>query len=171
MIQKPVVGYLEYELLTVQKIRQLTADQPYLIHLICRAIVDYCNKQRKNYVTINDVNIVLHQVMQTGQFHFDWLWDQIKPEERVVLAAIAECSKEEGRWISLDEIEEIYYRHRFPYKSDYVIETLKMLREFDIIEAEQENLRKSRFRIAVGLIRTWMLREHPLETVGKELHA
>jgi outer membrane protein assembly factor BamB len=171
LIQKPVVGYLEYELLTVQKIRQLTADQPYLIHLICRAIVDYCNKQRKNYVTINDVNIVLHQVMQTGQFHFDWLWDQIKPEERVVLAAIAECSKEEGRWISLDEIEEIYYRRRFPYKSDYVIETLKMLREFDIIEAEQENLRKSRFRIAVGLIRTWMLREHPLETVGKELHA
>lgn len=170
LIQKPVADYLKYEPLTVQKIRQLTADQPYLIHLICRAIVSYCNKQRKNYVTINDVNIVLHEVMQTSQFHFDWLWDQIKPEERVVLAAIAECSKEEGRWISLNEIEETYHRRRLPCTSDYFIETLKMLRELDIIEAEQEDLRKSRFRTAVGLIRTWMLREHPLEVVSKELH-
>ncbi len=58
----PVEGYLEYEPLTVQKIRQLTSDQPYLIHLMCRAIVDYCNEQHKNYVTINDVNIVQHDV-------------------------------------------------------------------------------------------------------------
>ncbi len=169
MIQKPVAGYLEYEPLTVQKIRQLTADQPYLIHLICRAIIDYCNEQHKNYVTINDVNIVLHDVMQTGEFHFDWLWDQIKPEERVMLAAIAECSKEDGRWLPLNEIEEVYRQRHLSYKNEYFIETLKTLIEADIVEAEQEVLRKSRFRIPVGLIRSWMLREHRLEVVSSEM--
>lgn len=171
LIQKPVAGYLEYEPITVQKIRQLTADQPYLIHLICRAIVDYCNEQRKNYVTINDVNLVLQRVMQTGQFHFDWLWDQIKPEERVMLAAMAECGKEEERWLPLSELEEVYRRCRFSYKSEYFIDTLKILNEADIIETEQEDFRKSRFRIPVGLTRIWMLREHPLDEVGKEMNA
>ena len=163
-------GYLEYEPLTIQKIRQLTADQPYLIHLMCRAIVDYCNAQHKNYVTINDVNIVQHEVMKTGRYHFDWLWDQIKPEEHVVLAAIAECSKEEGRWLSLTEVEEIYRRYRIQYKNSYLQDALKMLVEADIIELEQEDSNKSRLRIPVGLTRSWLLNEHPLELVRKEMN-
>ncbi len=170
LIQKPVEGYLEYEPLTVQKIRQLTADQPYLIHLMCRAIVDYCNKQHKNYVTINDVNIVHNEVMKTGGYHFGWLWDQIKPEERVALAAIAECSKKEERWLPLTEIEEAYRRYRISYKDDYLLEALKTLIEADIIEPEQEDSRKSRFRIPVGLTRGWLLKEHPLELVRKEMN-
>jgi hypothetical protein len=170
LIQKPVEGYLEYEPLTIQKIRQLTADQPYLIHLMCRAIVDYCNTRQKNYVTINDVNIVQYEVMKTGRYHFDWLWDQIKPEERVILAAIAECSKEEGRWLSLIEVEEVYLRYRIQYKNGYIQDTLKMLVEADIIELEQEDSNKSRLRIPVGLTRSWLLNEHPLELVRKEMN-
>ncbi len=165
-----MAGYLEYESLTVQKIHRLTADQPYLIHLMCRAIVDYCNAQRKNYVTINDVNFVHDEVMKTGRYHFDWLWDQIKPEERVVLAAIAECSKEEGRWLLLTEVEEVYRRYRIQYKNDYLQDTIKTLIEVDIIELEQEDSRKSRFRIPVGLTRSWMLKEHPLDVVRKEMN-
>ncbi len=170
LIQKPVEGYLEYEPLTVKKVRQLTADQPYLIHLMCRAIVDYCNERQKNYVTINDVNIVLREVMQTGRYHFDWLWDQIKPEERVALAIVTECSQEEGRWLPLSEIEETYRRYRIPYKNDYLIDTLKTLIDADIIESEQDDIRKSRFRIAVGLTRGWMLKEHPLQLVRQEMN-
>ena len=66
LIQKPVAEYLEYEPLTIEKICRLTADQPYLIHLMCRAIVDYRNARNKNYVTINDVNVVQGEVMETG---------------------------------------------------------------------------------------------------------
>src|SRR5439155_20091549 len=43
LIMNPVKGHLEYDSYALEKIRQLTADQPYLIHLICRSIVDYCN--------------------------------------------------------------------------------------------------------------------------------
>jgi outer membrane protein assembly factor BamB/archaellum biogenesis ATPase FlaH len=175
LIQKPVAGYLEYEPLTVKKIRRLTADQPYLIHLICRAIVDYCNARGKTYVTINDVNIVQQEVMQTGQYHFDWLWDQIKPEERVALAAIAEGGKEEGRWLLLAELEDFYRRYRIPYKQEYILDSLKMLSEADLIEVEPGDSRKStfdsqRFRIPVGLTRGWLLKEHPLELVRKEMN-
>lgn len=175
LIQKPVAGYLEYEPLTVTKIRRLTADQPYLIHLICRAIVDYCNERGKTYVTINDVNIVQQMVMQTGQYHFDWLWDQIKPEERVALAAIVEGGQEEGRWLLLAELEDLYRRYRIPYKQEYILDSLKMLSEADLIEFEPGESRKStpdsqRFRIPVGLTRIWLLKEHPLNLVRKEMN-
>lgn len=175
LIQKPVEGYLEYEPLTVKKIRHLTADQPYLIHLMCRAVVDYCNERGKTFVTINDVNIVLREVMQTGQFHFGWLWDQITPEERVALAAIAEGGKGEARLLSLTEIEEVYRRYGISYKREYILDSLKTLIEADIIEATQGDARKTRldshkFRIPVGLTRSWLLKEHPLEAVRREMN-
>jgi len=175
LIQQPVADYLEYEPLTVKKIHQLTADQPYLIHLLCRYIVDYCNEKRKTYVTINDVNIVLREVMQTGQFHFDWLWDQITPEERVALSTIAEGGKEEGRWLTLVEIEEIYRRNRISFKREYLLASLKTLVDADLIESMSSDARdsvsdSSRFRIPVGLTRGWLLKEKPLEMVRKEMN-
>jgi outer membrane protein assembly factor BamB len=172
--QKPVEGFLEYEPLTVKKIRQLTADQPYLIHLMCRAIVDYCNENRKSFAAINDINTVLRDVMQTGQFHFDWLWDQISPEDRMTLAVIAEGEKYDGRWLSIIEIEEIYRYHNIHFTHEYLKISLKTLLDADLIENESSIDRDSsydgiRFRIPVGLTREWLHKEKPLELVRKEL--
>jgi outer membrane protein assembly factor BamB len=174
LIQQPVADFLEYEPLTVRKIHQLTADQPYLIHLMCRSIVDYCNDRCKTYVTINDVNTVLREVMQTGQFHFDWLWDQVTPEERIALAALAEGGREEGRSLTLGDIEEVYRRNRVQFKREYLITSLKTLIEADIVErvssdGQDSSFDDSKFKIPVGLTRRWVLKEHPLEQVRKEM--
>ena len=125
-------------------------------------------------MTINDVNTVLREVMQTGQFHFDWLWDQIAPEERIALSAIAEAAKEEERWLSLVEIEEIFRRWHIPCKREYLQTSLKTLMDADIIESTPINSRdntfdRNKFRIPVGLTRGWLLKERPLELVLKEM--
>ena len=163
LITRPVAGYLEYEPYAVRKIRDLTADQPYLLHLVCRSLVDHCNEKCKTYVTINDVNIVLQEVMETGQFHFDWLWDQLGLEERIVLVALAEGGREDGRALPRVEIEEIYRHYRIPYKREQVTASLKDLIKMDVIEKIADDLREHtvdgvRFRIAVGLIRQWLLK-------------
>ena len=170
LIQLPVKGYLAYEPLTVEKVLMLTNNQPYLIHLLCRTIVDYCNDNRKTYVTINDVNLVLHDVMQTIHFHFDWLWDQISPEERVLLSALAEGGKEEGRWLTLDEIIELYQHTNIRFKREYLLGSLRSLIDADIIEIETNDIREvmvdsSRFRIPVGLTRRWLRRDKPLDLI------
>jgi outer membrane protein assembly factor BamB len=173
LITNPVAGYLEYEPYAVYKIRDLTADQPYLLHLVCRSLVDHCNEKCKAYVTINDVNIVLREVMETGQFHFDWLWDQLASEERIILAALAEGGREDGRALSLIEIEEIYRHYRISYKREQITAFLKELVIIDVIEKIADDLREhpvdgARFRIAVGLIRQWLLKEKNLEQVLQE---
>lgn len=173
LITNPVAGYLEYEPYALRKIRDLTADQPYLLHLVCRSLVDHCNEKCKAYVTINDVNIVLREVMETGQFHFDWLWDQLTSEEHIILAALAEGGREDGRALSLVEIEEIYRHYHIPYKRDLITVSLKELIVVDAIEKIADDLREhlvdgARFRIAVGLIRQWLLKEKNLEQVLQE---
>src|SRR5258707_15456160 len=100
LINEPVSGFLEYEPQVVNKIRQLTADQPYMIHLLCRELVDHCNKMEKNYATLNDVNLVLKSVFNTGTIHFDWLWKRFEDgkAQQLLLQVIAEGMKEEGRF-------------------------------------------------------------------------
>lgn len=174
LIMRPVADFLDYESLTLRKIRQLTDDQPYLIHLMCRSIVDYCNDRRKTYVTINDVNTVIRDVMQTGQFHFDWLWDQVSPEERTALAVLAEGGREEGRSLNLSDMEEVYRRNRIPFKREYLIAALKTLIEADIVESvpsdgHDGSFEESKFKIPVGLTRRWLLKEHTLDEVRKEM--
>lgn len=170
LIQQPVAGYLAYDPLAVEKILRLTDNQPYLIHLLCRAIVDYCNDRRKPYVNIHDVNLVLEEVMQTIHFHFEWLWDQISPEERVALSALAEGGKEDGRSLTLDEIIELYQHYNIRFKREYLLDSLRALIDADIIECEKSDIRdialdSSRFRIPVGLTRRWLRRDKPLDLI------
>src|SRR5579883_641554 len=121
LIVKPVEKQLEYAPYTVDKIRQLTADQPYLIHLVCRSLVDHCNAQRKNYVALNDVNTVLAEVLLTCSSHFDWLWKQLSAPEQVLLATIADLDNEDGRWLTLAEIEGRYRYHHLRFERELLL--------------------------------------------------
>ena len=173
LISSPVAGYMEYGPHTVEKIRQLTADQPYLIHLLCRALVDHCNEKRKNYVTINDVNIVLREVMQTGQFHFNWIWDNISQGERIALSIMGHGGNDEGQRLSLIEIEEIYQHYHLPYKRERLLAALKSLIDADVIESVTDTKHSTttdnvRYRIPVGLIRQWLRKEKTVEQVMRE---
>jgi hypothetical protein len=132
-----------------------------------------CNDGRKTYVTINDVNNVLDGVIQTAGFHFHWLWDQIPPQERVVLSALAEGGKEEGRSLTIDEIVKIYQQNQIPLNREHLLSSLENLRDADIVEVDDSRdeimLESSRFRISVGLTRIWLLRENPLDSTRKKL--
>ncbi len=168
LIVKPVENQLEYAPYTVDKIRQLTADQPYLIHLVCRSLVDHCNAQRKNYVTLNDVNTVLPEVMLTCGSHFDWLWKQLNEQEQFALAVIADLDKEDGKLLTLAEIEGMYRSHHLPFEREYLQYCLKSLAEADIIEFPTDFQPESTFfstlvRIPVGLMRMWLHKEKPLD--------
>jgi len=172
LITGPVQGMMEYDPYAVDKIRHLTGDQPYLIQLICHSIVRYCNTQRKNYVTINDVNIVQDEVKVSGNMYFNWIWDWAAPHERIVLAIVAQESGEDGRYVSLSDIERTCQEYALPYKRDMIVQALRKLQDGDVIE---EVSREHRFKIPVGLTRIWLREAKPLQNVilemGEQLHS
>jgi len=173
LITEPIKGFLEYDPHAILKIRQLTADQPYLIHLLCRHLIDYCNMNKKAFVTINDVNAVVDGVMLTGQYHFEWVWDQISSQDRYVLSIIAKGGKDGRLTLSLFEIEDLYKAYNLKFKRDVVFASLKNLLEREIIEivpniASREPSIEGRYRIPVGLISRWLQETKPLEQVMHE---
>jgi outer membrane protein assembly factor BamB len=174
LITKPVAGYLEYETYVIQKIRELTGDQPYLIHLICRALVDHCNYQGKAYVTMNDVNIVLNDVLQTaGGDHFSWILSQIAPRDRIVLSALAEKGGDEGRFLSSIDIYETCTAHFVNITHEALLESLEKLSELKVIaskndDSQVDRAERARYSIPVGLIRIWLRRKKPLEVILRE---
>lgn len=162
LIIKPLEGILEYDKFAIEKISRLTGDQPYLIQLICHSLVHHCNTSCKNYVTINDVNTVQEVVMETGSIYFNWIWGQASKEERTILAILAQEGGDEGRDISLADIERVYLDYYLPYRRESVIAALKNLRDGDVIA---EGSRENRYKIPVGLTRLWLRQEKQLSRV------
>jgi outer membrane protein assembly factor BamB len=166
LITEPVAEKLEYDPFAIEKIHQLTGDQPYLIQLVCHSLVRHCNKEQKNYVTINDVNIVQEKVMETGRIYFDWIWNQTSTkEERIVLAIIAQGGGDDGRNVSLADIERAHHDYGIPYRREMVLQALRKLCSGDVVsEAPREN----RFKLPVGLTRIWLFEEKKLQDVIME---
>lgn len=168
LISKPVANQLEYTPYTVEMIRLLTADQPYFIHLVCRSLVDHCNEQRKHYVTLNDINTVLSDVMLTCSSHFDWLWTQLSEPEQLLLAIISDLDNEDGKLLTLTELEGTYRHRRLPYEREQLQMCLKSLVEADILETASNHHSASTFssirvRVPIGLMRRWLRKEKPLD--------
>lgn len=169
LITEPIAGSLEFEPQVVNKIRLLTADQPYLIHLVCRALIDHCNEMQKNYATLNDVNLVLKAVLETGTIHFEWLWNRLDPAVHLLLLAIVDGSSGKGRLLKLDDICAIYRQHQLQYQRNDIFSSLKTLWAEDVVETNNEEQQgriseNDRFSLSNGLLRQWLNLEKPLTT-------
>lgn len=165
LIVQPIKGYLEYDPFAVIKIRQLTADQPYLIHLVCRSLVEHANLLQKSYVTINDVNIVMDEVIETGKTHFGWIWDQISLDERLVLSVVSQEGKREGGIISLTDIEDTYKHVGLVFNRKKVLQALQNLIDGDVLVSGTDG---TQFRILMELTRLWLQKNKSLGRVMLE---
>ncbi|HEY6286303.1 MAG TPA: FG-GAP-like repeat-containing protein [Ktedonobacteraceae bacterium] len=165
LIVQPVKGYLEYDPFAVIKIRKLTADQPYLIHLMCRSLVEHANLLQKSYVTINDVNTVLDGVIVTGKTHFGWIWDQISLEERLVLSVVSQEGKREGGMVSLTDIEDTYKHFGLVFNRKRVFQALQNLIDGDVIVSGPDG---TQFKVLMGLTKLWLQKNKSLGRVMLE---
>ncbi len=171
LITKPVIDYLKYDDLALQKLHQLTDDQPYLIHLMGTLLIEHCNKKEKNYVTVNDVNVVADQVIHTQGNHFQWIWNQVRgaPMARLVLSILAQGDEEErfsfgGIHTALEDLS------CHSQKAD-LLNILNKLVDEEFIQEEKIDERPESFqyRIPVGLTRAWLRTIKPLEWTESEL--
>ncbi len=166
LIVQPVQGYLQYDMLALKRIRQLSGDQPYLIHIIGEQLIEYCNNLKKTYVTVNDVNIVLKRILEEQTSSIYWIWHQFaSPTEHFLLAILAQEQDEEGRFLPLSSIRIEYDKQGVPFEKKEVMRALEKLVKEDILE---EQLDGTQFRIPVGLFREWLRKDKPPERVVRE---
>jgi hypothetical protein len=90
LIVEPVKNYgLVYDDLAVDKMLRVTGGHPYFLQLLCYALVNLHNRERRNYLTIEDVNHTLAEIVGLGEAQLVFLWGESSPEEQAVLLALA----------------------------------------------------------------------------------
>lgn len=89
LITEPVAPHIVYDDLALDKLWRMTSGHPYFLQLVCYTLVKRANQERTGYVTISDVNTAVDEMIQLGEVHFAYLWQQSTKHERLVLTATA----------------------------------------------------------------------------------
>lgn len=79
-----------YDDLAVQEIIRLTAGHPYFTQLLCHVLVNHCNDDERNYVTIQSVREALDELLELGRTHLTYVWHTSEAGTRLCLAALAD---------------------------------------------------------------------------------
>jgi hypothetical protein len=91
LIVEPVQGCgLVYDDLAVDKMLRVTGGHPYFLQLMCYTMINLHNRERRNYLTIEDVNRTLAEIVSLGEAHLTFLWGESSPQEQAVLLALAQ---------------------------------------------------------------------------------
>ena len=163
LIRKPVEDSLTIDDLTVEKIIRLTSGHPYFTQLLCWALVNYCNEQRRNYATINDVNDAVKRMLITGTSHFSYIWQQALAIEQLVLATLAHVIGTR-KWAYVDElVARLQSRGSTDITPEQVIKTLDRLVSQEILEVATEGRLGYRFRLEV--LRLWITQNQSITMV------
>jgi GAF domain-containing protein len=90
LIQEPVAEYgMRCDDLALEKIWRVTAGHPYFLQLIGHSLVNRHNRQQRSYVTVNDVNASVEEILTAGEAHFIYLWMESTREQKMALFAMS----------------------------------------------------------------------------------
>lgn len=154
LIVKPVAKHgLLYDDLALDKMIRVTAGHPYFLQLICHALVNRANRDKRTYLTIRDVNDTLAELVELGEAHFAFLWEQSSPAEQLILAALIRLLAKTPTVTAAQIVELLIERGR-NLEVQGVREALRRLTERGILHEVGES--PPRYEYKVDIIRLWM---------------
>lgn len=166
LIIEPVAEYgLVYDDLALDKMLRVTAGHPYFLQLTCHALVNRANRERRGYLTIQDVNSVLDEMVELGEAHFAFLWEQSSPAEQLILSALTRLLGQEPT-ITATQVVELLAERGITRDIQDVTEMLWQLVERDVIREIAGQ--PPRYEFKVELVRLWIERYKALGRVMEE---
>ncbi|MCG8458464.1 MAG: ATP-binding protein, partial [Holophagales bacterium] len=153
---EPTRGHFIVDPLALDKAFQLTGGHPHFSQLLARELVEYRNEERLSYVTIQDVNVVACRVVEKGQLHISYLWEECSRDERLLLLALGELLDRKGM-ATLGSIESFLAQRRLE-----PIDSRSATRRLGQREILGDNAGLLSFRME--LLRLWLDRHHGLES-------
>ena len=159
LIREPVKDYFDYDALAVEKILRTTGCHPHFTQLLCHSLVNYRNERKVNYITIEDVNKVINEVVEFGQVHIDYLWRESPPEAQLFMMALHIVLRRDGiatRSAILDALRD--YRLDRNWQS-----AIDNLLKRDVV-TEQDG----HFNFRVNLISDWLEANKRMQSVIEE---
>lgn len=167
LITEPVTGYgLIYDDLALDKMLRVTAGHPYFLQLTCHALVNRANRARRNYLTIQDVNNVLNEMVELGEAHFAFLWEQASSAEQLILAALTRLLGQEAT-VTATQVNELLAERGVTIVLSEITDILRALNARDVVR--EITGQPPRYEYKIELVRLWVERYKTLGRVVEEL--
>ena len=152
----PTQETFDIDPLALDKVYQLTGGHPHFSQLLARELVEYRNQQKLSYMTIQDVNAVADRVVDKGQLHISYLWEEGSRSDQLLLLATKELLDRKGM-ATLAAVDQYLSRHRIG-NADPARSLSRMLRR----QILSDNAGLLSFRM--DLLKLWLDRHHNLES-------
>jgi hypothetical protein len=167
LIVEPVLPYgMVYDDLAIKEILRLTACHPFFTQLICDILVERCNRDRRNYVTIQHVREALEELVDRGRAHWDHIWRASGWETKLVLSVLADLEDQWGdvTGVAISSRLGSYQIHLDPGQVTRVMEQLAAR---DIIRVVSKTRMSCVF--TAQMYAAWLRRCKPLNKVVEEV--
>jgi hypothetical protein len=167
LIREPVAeSGLVYDDLAVERILDVTAGHPYFVQLMCHALVNYANANRRNFVTVEDARQVVDETIALGEAHFGWLWSLASAKEQLVMAALTSLLRDQAMVTSSAIASTLAEQHQ-PMDVAEVSDVLSRLAAQDVVEGIADHVLQYRFKLEI--ISLWIRRNRPLSLVIEDV--
>jgi hypothetical protein len=150
----------------VDRILRLTAGHPFFTQAMCLQIVEDLNDAQENKVTVDRVDQACNDIVENAPFHLAFVWRELSPDEKVVIALLAEIITDGTAYATVDDILSSLSHYELDYDRATISKALAKLQEEHLVERNPED-ETHRFRM--DLIRAWVQAEHPTWGVLKEV--
>jgi hypothetical protein len=151
----PADGFFNIDALALDKAFQLTGGHPHFSQLVARELVEFRNRGKISYVTVQDMNTVADAVVDKGQLHITYTWNEASRDERLLLLAVGELLDSEG--LASTATAERYLSQRRVEPDDLPAAAYR-LQHKGVLTSHAGQLS---FRME--LLRRWLRRHHSLE--------
>lgn len=168
LIVEPVAEYLIYDGLVVNKILRVSACHPYFIQYICDSLVKLARAQRKNFVALLDLDVVLHDVIQdnTGNLQKAVYAPLALPEQKA-LAALANVTDDYRILVPPDVVAQELDKYKLGITKSDLLDALHSLCERDLV-VDQRVGQSLQYGFKMDLIRMWLRQNEVLLRLSQE---
>jgi len=167
LIVEPVQGCgLVYDDLAVDKMLRVTGGHPYFLQLLCYALVNLHNRERRNYLTIEDVNRTLAEIIGLGEAHLAFLWGESSPQEQAVLSALAQLLST-GEPGTQGAIAGLLEEFGLQVSRPGIAEAIGQMIRRGILQRSEQG--SNRYQFAMDLMRLWLEESRSLSLLADEM--
>jgi hypothetical protein len=167
LIVEPVQGCgLVYDDLAVDKMLRVTGGHPYFLQLLCYALVNLHNRERRNYLTIEDVNRTLAEIVGLGEAHLTFLWGESSPQEQAVLLALAQLLST-GEPGTQGAIAGLLEEFGVQVSRAGIAEAIGQMVRREILQRAEQG--SNRYEFTVDLMRLWLEESRSLGLLADEM--
>ena len=93
---EPTAGHFEIDPLALEKAWRVTGGHPHFSQLLARGLVEHRNREHLSYITVSEIGTIASQVVEQGQLHITYLWDEATRSERLLLLALSTLLSQDG---------------------------------------------------------------------------